>query len=183
MKLFKGVLTCCLVSVLAACASHDITTDYRTDVNFSNYQSFALLPVDPTVYSNPKLSEISVRRVGTLLGKELARRFTEAEQGAADFHVRYFVVLEDRMKVENYNATFGMYRSGYGYRYGFDTPDLHNTYYQQGSIIIDILDSKTDEVVWRGSTEGKVNDRLSPAERDNRVADQLAELMAKFPPQ
>ncbi|WP_018274252.1 DUF4136 domain-containing protein [Teredinibacter turnerae] len=168
--------------LLNACANRGISTDYQTDVAFDEYRSYALLPVDPSVYANPKVSEITIKRIGTVLKKQLSNRYSEVEPNSADFLVRYFLVLDERMKVESYNANFGIYRSGFAYGHAYSTPDLHNTYYQQGSIIVDILDTKSQEVVWRGSTEGKVKEGLSPEQREARVAAQLSDLLEHFPP-
>ncbi|TVZ39121.1 uncharacterized protein DUF4136 [Alteromonadaceae bacterium 2753L.S.0a.02] len=168
--------------LLTACSNNDTSIDYRTDYDFSKLKTFHMLPVDDSVYQNPKVSEIEVARIGKLMKQELAKRYTESTEDNADFMVRYFLVLEDRMKVENYNASFGMYRGGYGYHYGIQSPQIKNTYYQQGSVIVDILEPESHDVIWRGSTEGRVKDQLSPEQRDERVSGYLMRLFDKFPP-
>lgn len=178
----RYVLVLIAALTLAGCSSSPSSVDYRTDYAFNSLQSFFILPVDESVYANPKVSHIAVERIKTLLGEELSKRYSAADEKSADFLVRYFLVMEDRMRVESYNTSFGMYRSGYGYHYGLQSPNVKNTYYQQGSIIIDIIDAKTDEVVWRGSTEGKVKEKLTPEQQDERIRAYLAELFTKFPP-
>lgn len=168
--------------VLVGCSSNNASFDYRTDYDFSKLETFTLLPVDETVYSNPKISQIEVKRIGNLLVKELGKRYRVAEKAQANFLVRYFIVVEERMKVDTYNASFGMYRGGYGYHYGIQSPEVKNTYYQQGSIIVDILDAQTNDVVWRGSTEGRIKKNTTPIERDERVTRYLALLFEDFPP-
>lgn len=169
--------------IFAGCSSNNASFDYRTDYDFSRLETFSLLPVDNSVYSNPKISEIEVKRIGNLLTGELSKRYRATEKTQADFLVRYFIVVEERMKVDSYNASFGMYRGGYGYHYGMQSPEVKNTYYQQGSIIVDILDAQSNDVVWRGSTEGRIKKKTTPAERDERVSRYLTLLFENFPPQ
>jgi len=168
--------------VIASCSSNKPTVDYRTDYNFSNLKSFAILPVDQSVYDNPKISEIEINRITQLMGAELSKRFNQVDKDQADFLVRYFLVLEERMRVDTYNASFGMYRGGYGYHYGVQSPQVKNTYYEHGSIIVDILDANSQDVVWRGSTEGRVSKNPTPQERDEKISRHLNELFSKFPP-
>ncbi|SMF40841.1 protein of unknown function [Alteromonadaceae bacterium Bs31] len=167
---------------MLACTSSRTKTDYRTDYDFSRLQSFAILPVDESIYKNPKVSQIEVDRVGALISRELQKRYKNVEKHQADFHIRYFIVVEERMKVDTYNASFGMYRYGYGYSYGLHSPQTSNSYYQQGSIIVDIIDAKTEDVIWRGSTEGRVKNSRTPQQREARVAGYLMELFSLFPP-
>ncbi len=175
--LFLGIIL-----LVGACSSNREKTDYRTDYDFSQLKSFALLPVDKSVYSNPKVSQIEVDRVGKLLSGELQKRYQKVDKSLADFYVRYFVVVEERMKVDTYNASYGMYPYGYGYHFGMHAPQTRNTYYQQGSIIVDIIDAKSQDVVWRGSTEAKVTNQATPQEREARVSQYLMELFGLFPP-
>lgn len=182
MPFFKKVLLILGVLLFAGCASKNASVDFRTDYDFSKLHTFDILPVDKSVFDNPKISEIDVKRIGGLLSAELSKRYKAVAEPEADFLVRYFIVVEERMRVDTYNASFGMYRGGYGYHYGIQSPEVRNTYYQQGSIIVDILDKQSNEVVWRGSTEGRLKKDVTPAERDEQVARYLAELFEEFPP-
>ncbi|WP_083608196.1 DUF4136 domain-containing protein [Teredinibacter haidensis] len=181
LKKFSGLLS--LIVLISGCANQPSSVDYREGYDFSNLRRYAMLDVDTSVYENPKVSELEIERVEQLMTAELAKRYTLAEKEQADFLVRFFLVVEERMKVDTFNATFGMFRGGYGYHYGLETPEVKNTYFQQGSIIVDILDAKTDDVIWRGSTEGKIRKNPTPEERKARVARLLKDLFARFPPQ
>lgn len=168
--------------VVAACSNTRVSTDYETFYDFSALQNFSMLPVDKKIYDNPKVSQLDVRRLGGLINRELAKRYRPVTKDQADFLVRYFFVVEEKMRVDSYNANFGFYRYGFGYRYGFETPDVTSSYYQQGSVIIDIVDAKTDVVVWRGVTEGRVIKSDTPVQRQVRLEKKLARLFSAFPP-
>lgn len=183
MPFIKTILTVTfLLSLLGCSANKPASYDYQTDYDFSALKTFSILPIDDSVYNNPKVSEIEVRRIGNLLKSALSGKYSEASSSASsDFLVRYFIIVQDRVRVDTFDAAFGMYPS-YRYYHGIRTPEVRNTYYQQGSIIVDILDAKTEQVVWRGSTEGKVKERVTPEERDVRVRAMLNQLLEHFPP-
>ena len=75
---------------------------------------------------------------------------------------------------------------GYGYgRYGRPMGGYSETRvseYTQGTLIIDIVDAASNELVWRGSTEGRVREKKTPEEREKRIRDAVAAILAEFPP-
>ena len=75
-----------------------------------------------------------------------------------------------------------MYRGfGYGYSYYGGGPG-HNgtgTPYTKGTLVIDILDAKTDELVWRGSAVNRMSDPTYDAKEINKVVEKILE---EFPP-
>ncbi|WP_045859631.1 DUF4136 domain-containing protein [Teredinibacter purpureus] len=183
MFLNRSILLCVtLILMMSGCATRQPAVDYRTEYDFSTLESFAVLKFDKTHYQNPKVSELEVDRIASVLKNVFAERYSEVDKEQADFHVRHVLIVEERMRVDNYNASFGVYRGGFGYNYGYSTPPSQNTYYQQGSIIVDVLDAQTNEVLWRGTVEGKVKRNSTPEARQARITRQLSGLLAQFPP-
>lgn len=178
-KLITAVV---VLSLVAACSNTRVSTDYETVYDFSALKSFYVLPPDKKIYDNPKISQLDVRRIAGLVKRELAKRYRPVTKDQADFLVRYFFVVEEKMRVDSYNANFGFYRFGFGHRYGFETADVASSYYQQGSVIIDIIDAKTQVVAWRGVTEGRVVKSDTPIKRQVRLERKLERLFSEFPP-
>ncbi len=52
--------------------------------------------------------------------------------------------------------------------------------YQEGMLIIDLIDSKTGNQVWRGAAVA-VREKLSPEEADARIAEAVRKIFTKFP--
>jgi len=182
MQLVNTFLVLSILLGLSGCASKPASYDYQTDYNYSALRTYTILPINKDVYNNPKVSEIEVKRIGSQLTRALNSRYSLASDAeSADFLVRYFVVVEDRVRIDTFDAEFGMY-PGYRYYHGIRKPEVRNTYYEQGAIIVDIIDSGSNEVIWRGSTEGRIKSRITPEERDIRVQQMLEELLSNFPP-
>ena len=183
----KLIAVTVLVYWVAGCSAARVSTDYETVYDFSALKTFYVLPADEKIYDNPKVSQLDVRRLEQLVPQQLAQRYQAVEKSEADFWVRYFLVVEEKMRVDSYNANFGFYRFGFGHRYGFGYgfdafPDVTNSYYQQGSVIIDVIDAKTEDVVWRGVTEGRVNKSDKPDQRRDRMGRKIERVFSMFPP-
>jgi len=174
------------VSFLVGCASAPKGIDYRSDYAFASLKSFIILPVDEKTFQDPRVSKLEVARIGSVLKKQLQQRYTAVENSSlgtsADFKVRFYLVVDERMRVESYDTMFGLRWAGPVYRVGINSPDIHNTYYQQGTIIVDMLDGASDEVFWRGTVGGKISDTATPQKRDQRAEKLIKRLLEGFPP-
>jgi hypothetical protein len=51
-----------------------------------------------------------------------------------------------------------------------------------GTLVVDVVDARTDELVWRGWAEGALWELPRPEQLDKYVAEVVAKLMKRFPP-
>ena len=56
-----------------------------------------------------------------------------------------------------------------------------STHYNSGSLIIDMIDAKTQKLVWQGIGDGISVD--SPKSKQKQIPEIVAEIMANYPPQ
>ena len=61
--------------------------------------------------------------------------------------------------------------------------DTYVREYDEGTLIIDIVDAGSNELVWRGAAQGEVNLAASPQEREQRAQDAVQRILEDFPPQ
>ena len=185
MKIMRISMVLLALPVLLLACSTKPSIDYSTTFDFSSLRSFSILPVDPAVFANPKVSELEVGRILNITSSELRKAYLEVAQENADFLVRHQVVVENRVRTSQPTSSVGMYRGGYGYGYsvGMSSSSGQTTYYQQGTVIIDVIDAATKEVVWRGTIDGRIRETLSPQEREVNAEQYIARLFEEFPPQ
>lgn len=70
----------------------------------------------------------------------------------------------------------------YGYaRYGH-APGGALSGVAPGTLVVDVVDARTDELVWRGWAEGALWELPRPEQLDKYVAEVVAKLMKRFPP-
>ena len=53
--------------------------------------------------------------------------------------------------------------------------------YEEGTLVIDILDPATGKHIWRGYAQAKVDEARSPAEREKRVREAIGLILDRFP--
>jgi hypothetical protein len=178
MKPHTMLVTVAVVVVLAGCSSFDVSNDWNREVDFSAFKTFTWLertgeePGDQL----PSHLDIRLRRVvdDVLTEKGFRRTSVPPE---ADLLLTYYVSFEKELRVDTYGG-FGAYGYGYwpGY-YGVGTTSVRVV--ANGTIVVDVVDRRTKQLVWTGQIQGVVQNRNPPGDRVEMVAEKL---LRAFPP-
>lgn len=171
---------------LAACAGSRVATDYDRSVQFGALQTFAWL--DPVVddVDDPVLdSQLLTRKVQRSVSDALIQRgYSRTEHAAdADFLVTYHAASRERLRDRGgFSIGLGI---GRPWRHGYSSMYVGDSYfpriegYQEGTLIIDVLDAKTRDLLWRGWVRNTVDARNYT---DEAIAMAVNEIIAEFPP-
>ncbi len=54
--------------------------------------------------------------------------------------------------------------------------------YNQGNLIIDIADAKTDKPIWRGVSEKRLGRKMTPSQQREVLTQAVTEVLSQFPP-
>ena len=203
MKRLPRFLSVFLVSVLmAGCATVSVQRDYDEQASFDSYQTFSWIPAKntqdvPGPYRDDGRLDKRIKRAVT---NALAYQgYTEQPDGTPDYYVVYRVGLEDVYYDSGYGYGFGypygygfgyggygFRRSffgygGYGYPYGGYGYGSHGvvTTYTEGTLVIDIIDAGTNELVWRGAAVSALGDATYDAKDINKAVEKI---LKEFPP-
>ena len=174
-------------TLLAACASNNVTQDFDASRDFAGYRSWTwqepalqYRPDDPRVKS-----DLTEQRIRQAVAGQLDQRGLRPAQGAtpADVKVRTYLIVEDRQQqiTTNYGGGWGGYWGGYwgGPMYN----ETRSVDYKVATIQVDLFDGRDGKLVWRGSAEQTMrNYPPSPAERSSAIQDTVAQLMSNYPP-
>jgi hypothetical protein len=174
---------------LSGCATKpDVATDYEASYNFAALKSFAVKTAKQDSKENILISPFTLSHIHSLVNSELAKRYQAVDESAtADFYVTYHVVMEEKLDPRTYDDIYGMGYWGRGYRYPssifYRAPlDGGIRVYNQGSLIIDMVDAKTQQPIWRGVSEKRLNKGLSPQKQREILTSAVLEVLAQFPP-
>jgi len=189
MKLyFKTGMWMILLS-LVSCISSRVSVDKDNQANFKQYRSFNWLLADFHVGHNPLYtSDLIKQNIKNNIEKELKQKgLSYADE--ADLAVSYHIYTEERQtQVNNSPMMYNPYSYTAGWRYfpyGYaNWPYQWNTgfrtiRYTEGTIVIDLIDTKTRQMVWRGSIEGQVANKSAAIEREISQAIHL--IFGKYP--
>jgi len=160
----------------AGCSSFSTSADYDTTTDFSKYRTW-------TWFEGPKpggaLDGLTEKRIRTSLEAELpARGLTKAGDGA-DLLVTYHVSVHQKIAVTPTTMTYG-----YGWGRGYAGVAYGNEVrvYDEGTLLLDLLDGKTKTLIWRGTARGTVYEGSSPEDREQRIRDAVQQTLAVYPP-
>ena len=159
--------------LLGGCSSIDTHVDYDRAASFSSYHTFAFKDVRET------RSPIAMKRVrAAIVGTLTAHGYSESPGDQPDL----WVVLHTRTHNETQVTT---YSPGWGWGWGWRGRYWNAAYIQQipiGTLIVDLVDTKAKELVWRGSASAIVDADETPKHRDEKVQEAVNKLFDGFPP-
>ena len=172
------------VWVLSGCSTFHVNSDYNPEIDFSQYGTYYWLPApDPTDKTNGAkndglLNQRIEKAVDAVLRQKGMRRVeTKAD---ASLLVTEHINVKQKMRVNTTNYGYGYGRWGYWGGPGYTDTTVHQ--YQQGTLILDFIDAKNKELVWRGSGQSQLREMKTPAEREKRVRAAVEAILAKYPP-
>ena len=182
-KINIAILFAALV-MLSGCA----VTDFDRSVNFNAYKTFAWGKADIKVNNPVYESQLIQKNIRTTVEGEFAKRGIVRDKKDPDFIVSYHTYTEAKERTDGrsfYGYPFyphRFYPFMYGWGWGWGMPYTYaerQTYnYTEGTLIIDVTDAKTDELVWRGAVTGKVDD---VSNLQKQITKGIRAIMKKYP--
>src|SRR4051812_1995327 len=170
----------------AGCAGQRVTTDYSPATSFSQYKSFALV-MPPDTGSQQLLDQ----RVRNAVQAQLTTKgLTLADRQDADLYVGYGMIDKTHSQIYTYNDGWGWGGGRFGWRYwryGAAWPmtvQRRIETYTDGTVVVNLVDAKTRQVVWQGEAPGVVNIPVdNPVRATKEVDAAVTKLFTKYPPQ
>lgn len=199
MKKFGLVVILFLLGLLIACKPKlNVNTDYDDSVDFTKFKTYQW-------HSRNKHNQLSRdylgndimdQRIRKAINQQLmAKGFQEKMNGdPVDFWVNYSILVENKTDIRSYN-TYNGYAPGFRYGMGYGSygrraavgystgSETRVIDYKQGTLIIDILDPKTDKLIWRATGDGRLPKEQTKEEREKMIKQVVEVLMQDFPPQ
>jgi hypothetical protein len=169
-----------VAAALAGCAPMRIDVDYDPSARFDGLRSWDWASEAPKRTGNPRIdNSLFDARVRRAVEERLAAQGYERREAAPDFLVEYHAALDRRLDARQIYTGFG-YGPGYWGPYG-DVQTIVREY-EQGTLILDVLDPRERRLLWRGVAEAEVYPTGSPEERAQRIAEAVRRILERFPP-
>lgn len=172
------------VSMLVGCSSYDIVSDYDSAAPFASFKTYRWA-IDPANAQGNLLlqNQLLGKRVKSAVDEELkAKGFTLVTSGEADVFIASHLTTKDKLNVTDWGYGYGAGPYRYGYGYGGSSVSV--TQYTEGTLVVDMVNAKNKELVWRGIASGAMASQLPPPEEmDARVKEIIGAILAEYPPQ
>lgn len=161
----------CLVAGGAAFAGVEV--DFDKEADFSKVQTYAWGT------GTPAKNELNEKRIVAAIEKELGLKGLKAAEGAPHVIVVTHVSTDQQVVMDS--TTMGGY--GYGRPYwgtGWGTTSVNVRTIPVGTLVVDMLDGTTKNLIWRGVASDTVSP--DPKQIEKKINQMVAKMFKKFPP-
>ncbi len=171
----RRTLLTALVAVLfvAGCSTLQVSTDYDKGTDFSQYKTFSW-------YDTGEMKDsIMARRIENVLSDALAARGLKRVESGGDVWLVAHGRLSKQTQINTYNTGWGY---GWGWYGGMGMTTSTVSEIPVGTLIVDLVDGKKKDMVWRGIASDTLDPQAAPEEREKRLRGVAAKLFENFPP-
>jgi hypothetical protein len=174
-----------LSALTLACSGIRVDHDYDPSANFASLQTWAWLP-HAGRSGDPRLDNALLdSRIRAAVESELAAKgYARASSGKPDFQVTYHLSVEGKLAVDTVYRDYppGSYgRVGYR-RGGWGYTETRVREYDEGTLLIDVLQAESGALLWRGSGVATVREESTPEKRTKRINTAVEKILERFPP-
>jgi len=155
---------------------YDVQHDYDQRVDFANFKTFDWMEGP----DHAGLDQLVVQRVKNAVNARLKEKGVQISSNKPDFLVAIHLGKKDKVDTTDWGYTYG---TSDGYRRGEQQTRLVSAYeYEEGSLILDFVDAKSKQLIWRGSAKAEVQN-INTAKKSEQVINKAVKMiMQKFPP-
>ena len=163
---------------VASCSSVKISSDFDRTAGFSTYKTYSYTEEALAIAVN----DLNRNRLFNAIDAELAAKgFTKS---ASNPDVLIDIKLKGEQKQTATATSTGGY--GYGYRYGwgggFSTTTINYDTYVDGTLFIDMIDTKKNQLVWQGRGTKTIEPDASEKKREQNINYAVKQIFMKYPP-
>ena len=162
------------VVAAAACSQFRERVEYDPGADFARLHTYAWLPLSEVDPADQRVLDRYIdRRIREAVARTLgAKGYAPAGGGAPDFLLNYRVSSGGRTA-----APLGYYPGSW-----YVQRHAHQETYDEGTLLIDVVDGATRTMIWRGAASTRLLPHISLERRVKRVDAAVAHILADFPP-
>lgn len=162
---------------LSGCATLNVSSHIERGADFAQFRTWDFGPADalptgdPRLDNNPFFKDYLEGAIGTHFEKGHYTRV--ASGGTPDLLVHYHANISKTFDVNGIDSQYG---------YCYDNCEPRVIEYELGSIVIDVVNTRTNKVVWRGWAQGAIDGMIDNQDLlKKRVNTSVDRMMERFP--
>jgi hypothetical protein len=183
---FLQILLSVFITTLAGCVSISVSSDFDPATDFSNYQTYAWERDESTPSGDPRLDDNPFfdSRVRAGVERQLTAKGLElSSTGNPDMllHYRIFINTRERVDVRRIPSDDEEVGTRY-YSRQFYEEEILLINYDLGTLMINMADSASRTLIWRGWAELDLTDVLNDRDAlDERIQAAVEKVINEFP--
>ena len=143
-----NILGLMLGLLVGSAAAQSVQSDFDRTFQFSNLKTFSFVVQRRGATDPLSTDTLNDGRIKTGLESQLIANGFRMETEKADFVIAYYVTTKNKLSVQDY---------GYGPPRWFGGRNLRVDQYSEGTLMVDFIDTRTNQVIWRGRASGTLD--------------------------
>lgn len=164
-----------LALVATGCVTMNVASHLDRNANFAQYKTWDWGPADSLPTGDPRLDNNPFFKdylEGAVEKQMAAHGFARAAAGATpDLQVHYHANINHRFEVNGVDRELGYYDS-----------NVQVIEYEQGTLVVDVVDMASNQVVWRGWAQDSVQGVIDNQARMQKQIDEAVTKMWRLFP-
>ena len=181
MVFYRRMVMALFAITLAGCASKNVDWDYEPGQSLAHLETYIWMENEKAReqdgYHTDALEERRIRNSVDSIMQARGYRLASSKV-EADFLVNYTTSMQSRVEGQQISTSVGFGRRGYGF--GMSNDNLINEY-DERTLTVDFVDPENKRVIWRGRSRTRVQNKLSPEQRSERVNQEVMNILSGFP--
>jgi hypothetical protein len=174
MKLLRqtAISTVLFLGALGIAFAQHVKTDFDHQANFTRYKTYSWKEIKPA-------NSLWDARIKSAVDAQLAAKgWTQVDSGGDVVIVAIGTTHTQRTLQTFYDGFGGGWRwRGFG---GMGESTTTEQDYKEGTLVVDLYDAKTQQLIWRGSAEDTLSDK--EAKNEKNLDKGVAKMFKGFPP-
>ena len=161
------------------CSTIKVETDYDPGFSFNNVSTYAIAHK-----SREDANTLTDERIINAIHTQFeAKGYTKAKRSDADLLVVFHTDVKNKTRIVQDYQYVGIspYRYGYGYGGMTAVPTTRAYNYDEGKLLIDILNAKDKKIIWRGIATDSLKSYDTPQERTQYINKVMESIFKTLP--
>jgi len=162
---------------VTGCATMTVSSHVQSGIDFGRYHSFEWGPADALPTGDPRLDKdpfFQDHLQGAVEKGMAARGLARGTAGDADLLIHYHANVAQRVDINAADRS-----RGYCYQDDCQAGVLE---YEAGTIVLDLVDRKTNKVIWRGWAQESLERVLDNKDRmEHDINEAVSRMLARLP--
>ena len=184
----KKLLFCTIVSLtflFSACSPIKVTADLDKDTDFTQYKTYSYLGWNKD--SCQMMKERTKKLIETTFYNEFKSRGMSYVKTGGDVEISLYLVTNKEKATTSYANYYNKEYAGYyvshpwGWGQGVAVTAYNECDYTLGTLVCDIIDSKSKTLVWQGVGSATINKDASESQKERNIPVAIAKIMELYP--
>jgi hypothetical protein len=167
-----------------------INYDYDAQAEFDRYRTYAWMKNatgtrDGVKQHIPTGGPLD-KRIRSAAARHLASKELEVSANDPDLLVIYHLGTQEKIQATSYGYSYYPHYSGWGggypYYSGYGGHRVDIYQYTEGTLILDLVDARTEQLVWRGYATDTLEQNPSPEKVESRLDEAFHRMLSNYPP-